>query len=311
MSDESPTYAVSLRTISKAFGNTQALSDVSFDITSGDCFGLIGPNGAGKTTAFSIVAGYLHPDQGMALVLDHDARATDVLTSRLAVLPQDAMLPPYENVGEFLIHLARLQGIPSAKAEAEARLALKDVDGSDWWGRRCGKLSHGMAKRVGLAQAFLGNPEVVLLDEPTAGLDPRIAFEIRLLIKKRKKRCTLVISSHNLHELEEICDAAAILDHGHVVASGSMEDLTAAAKEFRVQVRKGPVPLDKVHALPGVSRANYERKGRLLTVHCDEYDGEAEDIINQVLAILIQEGIKISAVSKGRGLEQRVMELTE
>lgn len=311
MREPAPTYAVSLRSISKAFGATQALNDVSFDIETGDCFGLIGPNGAGKTTAFSIVAGYLHPDSGMALVLDHDARATDVLKARLAVLPQDAMLPPYENVGEFLVHLARLQGIPAAKAETEARTALKDVDGSDWWDRRCGKLSHGMAKRVGLAQAFLGNPEVVLLDEPTAGLDPRIAFEIRQLIKKRKGACTLVISSHNLHELEEICDAAAILDHGNVVAAGTMDDLTASAKEFRVQVRKGPLPLDKIHGVPGVSRANYVRKGRLLTVHCDEYQGEAEDIINQVLAILIQDGIGISAVSKGKGLEQRVMELTE
>ncbi len=311
MSEVAPSYAVSLRTITKAFGATQALSGVSFDVVTGDCFGLIGPNGAGKTTAFSVIAGYLHPDEGLALVLDHDARATEVLKARLAVLPQDAMLPPYESVGEFLVHLALLQGIPRAKAESEARLALKDVDGSEWWDRRCGKLSHGMAKRVGLAQAFLGNPEVVLLDEPTAGLDPRIAFEIRQLIKKRKGKCTLVISSHNLHELEEICDAAAILDHGHVVASGTMEELTAAAKEFRIQVLKGPVPLDKIHAIQGVSRADYDRKSRALVVHCDQYEGEAEDVISQALMILLQDGIKISAVSKGKGLEKRVMELTE
>ena len=311
MTEAAPTFAVSLRSISKAFGATQALADVSFDVVSGDCFGLIGPNGAGKTTAFSIVAGYLHADDGMALVLDHDSHATDVLKARLSVLPQDAMLPAYETVGEFLVHLARLQGIPRAKAEGDARVALKDVDGSDWWNRRCGKLSHGMAKRVGLAQAFLGNPEVVLLDEPTAGLDPRIAFEIRQLIKKRKGRCTLVISSHNLHELEEICDAAAILDHGHVVATGTMEELTATAKEFRVQVLKGPVPLDKIHAIQGVSRADYVRKEKALTVHCDEYEGVAEDIINQVLMLLLQDGIKISSVSKGKGLEQRVMELTD
>jgi ABC-type multidrug transport system ATPase subunit len=311
MTEAAPTFAVSVRTISKAFGSTQALNGVSFDVVLGDCFGLIGPNGAGKTTAFSVIAGYLHPDEGMALVLDHDARATDVLKARLSVLPQDAMLPPYETVGEFLVHLALLQGIPRPKAEGEARLALKDVDGSEWWDRRCGKLSHGMAKRVGLAQAFLGNPEVVLLDEPTAGLDPRIAFEIRQLIKKRKGNCTLIISSHNLHELEEICDAAAILDHGHVVAAGTMAELTSAAKEFRVQVLKGPVPLDKIHAIEGVSRADFERKARALTVHCDQYDGEAEDIINAVLLVLLQDGIKISAVSKGKGLEKRVMELTE
>ena len=309
--DNVVTHAISLRALSKAFGATQALSAVSFDVRAGDCFGLIGPNGAGKTTAFSIIAGYLHPDDGMALVLDHDARATDVLKARLAVLPQDALLPPYESVGEFLVHLARLQGVPRGKAEYEARLALKDVDGTDWWDRRCGKLSHGMAKRVGLAQAFLGNPEVVLLDEPTAGLDPRIAFEIRQLIKKRKGRCTLVISSHNLHELEEICDAAAILDRGHVVGAGSMVELTASSKEFSIQITKGPVPIEAIQAIQGVSQVEYDRKTRTIAVHCDRHEGEAEDIIGQTLLVLLHGGIKVSSVLKGRGLEKRVMELTE
>lgn len=308
---ETSTYAVSLRGVTKTFGSTTALSDVSFDIESGSCFGLIGPNGAGKTTAFSIVAGFLHPDEGMALVLDHDARATDVLKARLSVLPQDALLPTHENVGEFLVHLARLQGIPAGKAEHEARLALKDVDGADWWTRRCGKLSHGMAKRVGLAQAFLGNPEVVLLDEPTAGLDPKIAFEIRTLIKKRKGACTLIISSHNLHELEEICDAAAIMDHGHVVAAGSMEELTAAAKELRVLVASSPLPMDKLRAIPGINRADFDKKERVLTIHFEDFQGEAEEMIAQVLTLLLQANVRISGLTKGKGLERRVMELTD
>ncbi len=308
---ESLAYAVSLRGITKRFGPTTALNDVSFDIESGACFGLIGPNGAGKTTAFSIVAGFLHPDEGMAVVLDHDARATDVLKARLSVLPQDALLPSHETVGEFLVHLARLQGIPAGKAEHEARVALKDVDGADWWTRRCGKLSHGMMKRVGLAQAFLGNPEVVLLDEPTAGLDPKIAFEIRTLIKKRKGACTLIISSHNLHELEEICDAAAIMDHGHVVASGSMEELTAAAKEIRILVASSAVPMDKLRAIPGITRADFDKHDRILSVYFEEFPGEAEEMIAQVLYVLLQDNVRISGLSKGKGLERRVMELTD
>lgn len=304
-------YAISVRNISKRFATTQALANVSFDVEDGTCFGLIGPNGAGKTTAFSIIAGYLHPDDGMALVLGHDGRDTSVLRAKRTVLPQDAMLPPYESVGEFLLHLAHLQGIDKTKAEHEAKLALKDVDGADWWTRRCGKLSHGMAKRVGLAQAFLGNPQVVLLDEPTAGLDPRIAFEIRQLIKQRKRNCTLVISSHNLHELEEICDAAAILDHGHLVAVGTMAELTAAAKQFSIQVARGPIDIDKLLTIQGISRASFDPESRVLTVHCDDYEGQAEDLINLTLVSLIQDGKKIAAVSKGKGLEQKVMELTK
>lgn len=303
-------FAVSVKSVAKSFGSTQALSGVSFDVVEGNCFGLIGPNGAGKTTAFSIIAGYLHPDSGLATVLDHDARATDILRGRMSVLPQDALLPAYEKVGEFLVHLARLQGIEWSAAEHEAQKALKDVDGSDWWNRRCGKLSHGMAKRVGLAQAFLGNPEVVLLDEPTAGLDPKIAFEIRSLVKSRKGRCTLVISSHNLHELEEICDAAAIMDHGHVVASGSMAELTAAAKEFSVKVTQSSVPVETLKGLSGVSRADFDASSRTLTVYCEGFEGEVEDVMAQVLLSLLQSGVKVSAVSKGKGLEKRVMELT-
>jgi ABC-type multidrug transport system ATPase subunit len=308
---EHAVFAVSLRGVTKSFGSTVALGDVSFDVPQGYCFGLIGPNGAGKTTAFSIVAGYLHPDSGLALVLDHDARAVDALKGRIAVLPQDALLPSHETVGELLVHLARLQGIPSDGAETAAREVLQGVDGADWWARRCGKLSHGMAKRVGLAQAFLGKPQVVLLDEPTAGLDPRIAFEIRQLIKKRKGQCTLVISSHNLHELEEMCDAAAILDRGHIVGAGTMEELTAAAKEIRVIVASAELPMDKVRAIAGVTSADFDRSERTLTVHFDGSVGDAEDMIGHVLGLLLADRVRISGVVKGRGLEQRVMELTD
>jgi ABC-type multidrug transport system ATPase subunit len=308
--EREPVFAISMQSVSKRFGSTVALDDVSFDVPAGYAFGLIGPNGAGKTTAFSIIAGFLRPGSGLALVLDHDARAIEVLKGRLSVLPQDALLPGYETVGEFLVHMARLQGLESG-ADTVARKALEEVEGADWWSRRCGKLSHGMAKRVALAQAFLGKPEVVLLDEPTAGLDPKIAFEVRSLIKKRKGKCTLVISSHNLHELEEVCDAAAILDHGKIVAAGSMEDLTAASREIRVTVARGPLPMDKVRALPGVKRADYIGQERTLTVHFDSAVGDAEDMIGQVLLLLLSEKIRISAVAKGRGLEQRVMELTD
>jgi ABC-type multidrug transport system ATPase subunit len=180
--------------------------------------------------------------------------------SRLGVLPQDALLPAGDLVGEFLTDMARLQGMTGAKAVGKARDALEEVEGKEWWALKCGALSHGMAKRVQLAQALLGDPDVVLLDEPTAGLDPRIAYEVRQLIKSRKGRCTLIVSSHNLQELEEICDAAAVLDRGRLVASGTMSELTASTEEvhFRVgfataQREAGAkLPFEPVRALPMV-----------------------------------------------------------
>src|SRR6185436_1393869 len=158
------------------------------------------------------------------------------LKSRIGVLPQDALLPALDKVGEFLVHMARLQGLPHDKATTMARAVLDEVEGREWWGMRCGSLSHGMAKRVQLAQSLLGDPEVVLLDEPTGGLDPRSAYEVRQLIKGRRGRCTMIVSSHNLQELEEICDSAAILDRGKLIAAGSIAQLTAASEEVRVKI---------------------------------------------------------------------------
>src|SRR5688500_5162058 len=202
--------AIRLTKVVKRFGVKTAVDGVSFKVKAGSVYGLIGPNGAGKTTTFSMLAGFLQPTEGQLEVLGYEPHNVDELRSRIGVLPQDALLPQMDKVGEFLLHMARLQDMDAADAEESARNVLAEVDGKDWWNVKCGALSHGMAKRVQLAQALLGDPEVVLLDEPTAGLDPRVAYEVRQLIKSRKGRCTLIVSSHNLAELEEICDAACI-----------------------------------------------------------------------------------------------------
>jgi ABC-type multidrug transport system ATPase subunit len=167
-----------------------------------------------------------------------------------------------------------------------------------------------MAKRVQLAQALLGDPEIVLLDEPTAGLDPRVAYEVRQLIKSRKGRCTLIVSSHNLQELEEVCDHAAILDRGRVVASGSMTELTAASEEVHIKLGNGPVPMNVVRDLPMVKRVEWDDERREMIVYFDRGSVDAETVIGHVLWALLQNQARISGVSKGRGLEQRVMELT-
>jgi ABC-type multidrug transport system ATPase subunit len=310
--------AVKLRRLTKRFGAKTAVDEVSLTIDLGDVYGLIGPNGAGKTTTFSMMAGYLRPSEGAVEVLGFQPSAVDELRSRIGVLPQDALLPANDKVGEFLVHMARLQDLPRGKAEDAARSALADVEGKDWWNQRCGSLSHGMAKRVALAQAFLGQPEVVLLDEPTAGLDPRVAWEMRQLIKAKKGRCTIVISSHNLQELEEICDAAAILDRGRVVASGTMSELTAANEEVRIKVARGTrrgtqpgqVPVQALRDLGMVKSVEFDDEQLEIVVYFERKQADAETVIGHVLWILLNAQVRISGVTKGRGLEQRVMDLT-
>jgi ABC-2 type transport system ATP-binding protein len=310
--------AVRLGHLTKRFGQKAAVDDVSLTIPLGSVYGLIGPNGAGKTTTFSMMAGYLRPTEGSVEVLGFAPTAVDDLRSRVGVLPQDALLPATDRVGELLVYLARLQDVPQSKAAETARRALAEVEGSDWWKQRCGNLSHGMAKRVTLAQAFLGDPDVVLLDEPTAGLDPRVAWEMRQLIKARRGRSTIVISSHNLNELEEICDAAAILDRGRLVALGTMTELTAANDEVRVKVGRGTkrgtspgtVSVQAIADLATVKTVDFDDEALELVVTFERKRADAESVIGQVLSLLLKNDVRISGVTKGRGLEQRVMDLT-
>ena len=316
--------AVKLGNVTKRFGDKLAVDDLSLNVRAGWIYGLIGPNGAGKTTTFSMMAGYLEPTSGQVDVLGFQARSVDELRGRIGVLPQDALLPALDRVGEFLIHMGRLQEMPHMKAIGAARDALKEVGGLDWWDMRCSNLSHGMAKRVALAQALLGEPDVVLLDEPTAGLDPRVAYEVRQLVKSLKGKCTVIISSHNLQELEEVCDAAAILDHGKLIASGTIAELTAASEEIHVRIgrvtkaaqaagapKTQALPFEAIRAIPGVTRYEYDEERRDLGVFFERKQTDAETVIGQVLWILLNAQIRISGVTKGRGLEQRVMDLTD
>jgi ABC-type multidrug transport system ATPase subunit len=309
--DRSLAPAIDLKGVTRRFGPVTAVNEVTFTVPEGSVFGLIGPNGAGKTTTFSMLAGYLAPTSGEIYVLDRSPDAVEGLKGQVGVLPQDALLPAGERVGEFLVYLARLQGMPRDKARAAAEQVLAEVEGRDWWSTRMGTLSHGMAKRVGLAQAFLGSPKVVLLDEPTAGLDPRVAYEVRQLVKSRKGLCTLVISSHNLQELEEICDHAAILDRGQLITVGTMGELTASSSEVRFALARGPVPEEAMRAVEGVKTVAWNKAERELCVTFDRAVCDAEEMIRRGTYVLYQNNARISGISKGRGLEQRVMELTE
>jgi ABC-type multidrug transport system ATPase subunit len=310
--------AVRLRQVTKRFGNKTAVDGVTMAVAAGSVFGLIGPNGAGKTTTFSMLAGYLQPTSGTLEVLGFAPSAVNELRSRLGVLPQDALLPPHDLVGELLMHMARLQGIAAGEVRELAKQTLAEVEGADWWSQKCGSLSHGMAKRVALAQAFLGSPDVVLLDEPTSGLDPRVAYEMRQLVKAKKGRSTIIISSHNLQELEEICDAAVILDRGRIVAQGPMSELTAANEEIRIKLRAGTrrgtepgqVPMAALQEIPMVRTADYDEDTGELLVSFERSKSDAETVIGAVLWVLLNAKVLISGVSKGRGLEQRVMDLT-
>jgi ABC-2 type transport system ATP-binding protein len=299
--------ALSLDGVTKRYGRTVALDRVTFRVRPGSCHGLVGPNGAGKTTTFALAAGFLRPGSGTIRVLGRDPHDRGPSRPRLGVLPQDADLPAYLDVGTLLTTWARLSG--EARPEAAARVALERVQLPDVWDASPRTLSHGVAKRVALAQTLLGEPALLLLDEPTAGLDPRAAAEVRTLLSGLRGQRTVIISSHNLAELERLCDAVTVLDHGKVVQDGTLAEVTRRGAEFSVQIGRGDVPLPELRALSGVARVDLSPSGQL-AVRLSPDAPPAEDVIAAVLEALLARGVRITALTQGSSLEQRVLDVT-
>ena len=299
--------ALSLEGVTKRYGSTVALDRVSFQVRPGSCHGLVGPNGAGKTTTFALAAGFLRPGTGTIRVLGRDPHDRSLNRPRIGVLPQDADLPAYLDVGTLLTTWARLSG--EVRPESAARVALERVQLPDVWDASPRSLSHGVAKRMALAQALLGDPALLLLDEPTAGLDPRAAAEVRTLLSGLRGQRTVIISSHNLSELERLCDAVTVLDHGKVVQDGTLAEVTRRGAEFSVQISRGDVPLPELRALPGVARVELSPSGQL-AVRLSPDAPPVDDVIAAVLEALLARGVRIGGLTQGSSLEQRVLDVT-
>ena len=302
--------ALALGKVHKRFGPVRALRGVDLHVPAGSIFALIGPNGAGKTTLFSVVCGFLRADSGTVDVLGGPPDPVR-LKGRLGALPQDALLGRELTVREHLHFLARLQGMSPETAAREADRVLAIVDLGELADRRAGTLSHGQVKRVGVAQAFLGDPALILLDEPTAGLDPRHAHDLREAIRGQRGQRTVVVSSHNLQELEAICDEAAFIEKGETVESGKVAALTAQDAEIFVVLAPGPEPVDAVRAALPHATAQWDPPRRVLRVSFQPGPNlAAEDIIAAVLRELLAHGARISGLGKGRSLEQRYLDAT-
>jgi ABC-2 type transport system ATP-binding protein len=207
--------------LSKQYANKLALDNVSLTLTEGAPIALVGPNGAGKTTLFSLLCGYIQPTTGSIRILGHKP-GSKALQGLLSALPQDAALDPNFTIVSQLQFFAQLQGMTVAAAKQEALRVLTLVDLTDSADAKPKSLSHGMSKRVSIAQALMGSPKIVLLDEPTAGLDPANAKKIRQIVKDLSGNTTFVISSHNLDELEKLCDQVVYLEHGKLQQSVSI-----------------------------------------------------------------------------------------
>jgi len=252
------TPMIEVQDLAKWYGTTEALRQVSFSVQKGEILGFLGPNGAGKTTTMRILTGYMPPSSGTARVAGYDVFYDSIeVRKRIGYLPETVPLYPEMTVWDYLDFCARLRGVTEPDAAIERVMEMTGIgERADWL---IGKLSKGYRQRVGIAQALVHNPEVLILDEPTIGLDPKQIIEIRNLIKSLAGDHTIILSTHILPEVSQTCSRVLIINDGTIVAEDTPERLSArvrGAEHIHLQVAHPapeiPAELEKVQGVLGV-----------------------------------------------------------
>jgi ABC-2 type transport system ATP-binding protein len=298
--------ALEMQGVVKSYGRLRALDGLDLHVPHGSIFGLVGSNGAGKTTAMAVALGLLRPAGGRINLLGDGPFRTEKHAGRVALLPQDSRFPPHAHVEELLRFYGRVQGVPVETVETAIDELLGWVHLQDRRRSAVRTLSHGMNRRLAIAQAFLGSPELVLLDEPLNGLDPKEAARVREMIRQRRGRQAIVISSHNLTDIEALCDHVAFIEKGKLVRQDTLEKITRRAHRITYVFRGGNVPMDKLStALPEVT---WERLPESLTAtFAERYT--TEELNAAVLPVLLEAGVGILEIQRGSDLESEYLRL--
>ncbi|MDR0396006.1 MAG: ABC transporter ATP-binding protein [Oscillospiraceae bacterium] len=250
---------IEIQGLTKRYGNKHAIKDVSFTIKKGEILGFLGRNGAGKTTTMNIVTGYISASEGRVLLDGHDIlEEPRVVKRRIGYLPEQPPLYMDMTVDEYLRFACAIKDVRPGAAKAHIDDVCELVKIQDVRKRLIKNLSKGYKQRVGLAQALIGNPEMIILDEPTVGLDPRQILEIRSLIKRLGQDHTVVLSSHILTEVADVCERVVIINNGKIVAQDTLGRLTSGVGDtFRITIRVAGQENEIKRALRALEGARY------------------------------------------------------
>jgi gliding motility-associated transport system ATP-binding protein len=301
--------------LTKRYGPTRAVTDVSFRVETGEVLGFLGPNGAGKTTTMRVITGYLPPTEGTVRVAGFDVAEQAIEAKRrTGYLPESPPVYPDMTVSEYLAFAGRIKGVPrrdlkTRVAEVSEKCAIADVGG-----RQIGKLSKGYRQRVGLAQALIHNPEVLVLDEPTAGLDPKQIIETRELIRNLAGQHTVVLSTHILPEVSKTCERVVVISGGKVVAVGKPDELTRRLQGFETVLvtAEGPAAevKERLERVAGVNLVEQHEAadGRAtFEVHA----GKEDDVRAELARAVVESQWKLLELrSSGMSLEDIFLKLT-
>ena len=302
--------------LTKQYGNHLAVDDVSFTVADGQICGLLGPNGAGKSTIMNILTGYLSATSGQVMVAGHPLpEEADAAKACVGYLPEQPPLYPEMTVQEYLTFAAELKGVKKAERKEQVCRAVRRTGLEAVLPRLIRSLSKGYKQRVGIAQALLGSPRLIILDEPTVGLDPAQVIEIRNLIRELGKAHTVILSSHILSEVQAVCQQVLILSKGHLVAVGSPEELGETlnpGSRLRATAQGEPdTVLAAVRNVPGICRVELESAADGQVT----FTAESEDAADRRAAVsraLTEAGCTVLALAaENRSLEEVFLALTE
>jgi ABC-2 type transport system ATP-binding protein len=294
----------------KDYGARRALDSITFDARQGEIVGFLGPNGAGKTTTMRILTGYMPPTAGEAIVAGYDVVEESLeVRKRVGYLPETVPLYNDMTALEYLKFMAELRRLPNAEDRAWETLELVDLD--ERANSYIGNFSKGMRQRVGLAQALLHRPEVIILDEPTIGLDPAQVVEVRSLIREIGKDRTVLFSTHILSEAQQICDRVLIINKGKIVAEDTPENLQSrvlGAERILLRVRGDADGLDRI-----IKEVKGTRKVAVKDETAVEFELSAgQDVRPQVAKAVVETGYELLEMRPvGMSLEEIFLELTE
>jgi ABC-2 type transport system ATP-binding protein len=275
--------------LTKKYGDLTAVKDLNFRVERGKIWGLLGPNAAGKTTTMRIITGYLPATEGKATVADFDVFKRPNEAKRITgYLPENVPLYPEMTVESFLSFVAELKQIPSSQRKNAVDRSINTAGLKSVRRRLIKNISRGFKQRAGIAQALIHDPQILILDEPTIGLDPAQIKEIRDLIKSLKGDRTILLSTHILAEVTQTCDGVVIINEGQLMASGSLEDLTASYKKedgVFVSIREGESEIaSSFEKIPGVTRVERENDGFKI-----EW-AKTEDIRDDIVRLIVDNG---------------------
>ena len=310
---------IEVQNLSKQYGNVQAVTDVSFSVGSQQVLGFLGPNGAGKTTIMKILTGFHFPSSGKAFI---DGIAVDEdpleIKKRIGYLPENVPLYGDLTVDEYFNFAAQARFIPKPQRKAAIDKSLEICGLASYRGRKIETLSKGYRQRAGLAQAILHDPPILILDEPTTGLDPNQIIEIRSLIKELGKRKTVILSTHIMQEVEAICSQVLIINDGKIAAQGSPEEIANSMKggdtwELLLKGAHEQAVKDKLLLIGQISNASVEvsHNGNVLANFFVPAEQSETDAGERIFDWAVSQNLKILGMNRKRlSIEDIFVKLT-